>query len=288
MADGTVFMELSAGGRTVRIEGLGRHPLFGDSAGIEGWWSTPPSKVSSTERQTGHGAFPVADDEVLYSARTVTVHLNAHGGGRGAVISSMGEINAMAGRAVRLRVADASSDTYADGYLEVEWQAERARRTAAGTLTVVCPDPRRYATDAQVHALVPAGAGGEGGLLFDGAGCMEWPVTFAGEGAAQNAATLENAGTATAYPVIRVQGDFPDGVRIVDGAGGELRYAQPLAWQPLVLDCLSRTASINGVDVTRDLASRDFPTVPPGGTATLALMGSGNGSVEVELRDTYI
>ena len=285
---GQVYVEVSAGGRTARIEGIGRNPLTGSRDGIEGWWSTPESKVESTERGQGHGAYPVEGPSVLYSARTVTVHLSALADGRDALLATMGELNSMCSQAARIRVADAGSDTYADGYVDsVEWQAERDRRTATGSLTFVCPDPRRYTTAAQVEQLVP-GSGASGGLVFDAGGCMEWPVSFGGEASAQNVCTLENRGTATAYPVIRVQGDFPDGLRLSDGAGGELFYAEPLSMQPLVLDCLTRTATVRGVDFTRNVASRGFPEVPPGGSVTLALLSAGTGSVEVELRDTYI
>ena len=55
-----------------------------------------------------------------------------------------------------------------------------------------------------------------------------------------------------------------------------------------MVDCLSGTASVNGVDVTRNLTSRDMPEVAPGGTERVALVSPGVGSVSVEVRDTYI
>ena len=282
------YAEFSAGGETVRVEGLRLHDRVVSDEGIAGWRSTPQSKVESTERGQGHGAYPVEDASVLYSARTVTVNLHAAGEGRDGLVEAMGALHRMAGRTCRLRVVDGSDDTYADGYIDsIEWGEGVRGCSDSGSVTFVCPDPRRYSTAAQVEQLVP-GSGASGGLVFDAGGCMEWPVSFGGEASAQNVCTLENRGTATAYPVIRVQGDFPDGLRVSDGAGGELFYAEPLSMQPLVLDCLTRTAAVRGVDFTRNLASRGFPEVPPGGSVTLALLSAGTGSVEVELRDTYI
>ena len=284
----SAFVEFSAGGETVRVEGLRLSDRFVSDSGIAGWRSTPQSKVESTERGQGHGAYPVEGPSVLYSARTVTVNLVAAGDGRDALISAMGALHRMAGRALRLRVVDDGDDTYADGYIDsIEW-GEGVRADAdSGVVAFVCPNPRRYSTAAQVEQLVP-GSGSSGGLLFDAGGCLEWPVSFGGDVSGQNVCTLENRGTATAYPVIRAQGEFPDGLRVSDGSGGELFYAEPLSMQPLVLDSLARTATVNGVDFTRNLASRGFPEVPPGGSVTLALLSAGTGSVEVELRDTYI
>ena len=61
-----------------------------------------------------------------------------------------------------------------------------------------------------------------------------------------------------------------------------------LTLTPVTLDCLSRTASVAGVDASRLLSARGFPSVPAGGEVTLALTGTGTGTVAVEWRDTYI
>lgn len=40
--------------------------------GIEGWFSNPTAKVSSSERTTGDGSHRVVDSGVLYNSRTVS------------------------------------------------------------------------------------------------------------------------------------------------------------------------------------------------------------------------
>lgn len=57
---------------------------------------------------------------------------------------------------------------------------------------------------------------------------------------------------------------------------------------PLVLDSLTRTATVLGVDVTRALTARDFPTVPAQGSATIAANADGTGTATITIRDTYI
>ena len=67
-----------------------------------------------------------------------------------------------------------------------------------------------------------------------------------------------------------------------------LDYAQAVGNVPLVLDSRSRTASIGGLDVSRNLRQRGFPTVQPGGSLAVNLQSIGNGYVSVECHDTYM
>ena len=282
-----VYLTWDGGGAYLRGHSPGDYGLFVSGDGIEGWESSPEAKVSMTEMQAGDGAYPVDGRDVLYSARTVSINFHAHGRDRSHVQELMAEVSRACHRIVELRVVDAYQDTFCTGYVQPEFEAEWHGNWATGVLTVVCADPRRRATDALTFALAP-GTGSDGGVVFDSGGCLAWDVRFGGESGVTNTATMTNGGTSTAYPVMTAVGDFPDGFRIVCSDGGEISYPEPLSWQPVRFDSLTRTASINGVDVTRRLSSRHFPTVPPGGSATVSLFASGNGAVEVEVRDTYI
>jgi hypothetical protein len=103
-----------------------------------------------------------------------------------------------------------------------------------------------------------------------------------------NVATLRNDGTSTAYPIITASGDM-GGLVLTDAAtGAQLAWDGHVGAQPVVLDCLSRTASVAGVDASRLLSARGFPSVPAGGEVTLALAATGTGTVCAEWRDTYI
>lgn len=283
-----LFIELSGeDGHAVRIEASAGSLVASTVEALDGWYSTPDSKVESTSRQAGHGSYPVPSASVLYSSRTVTVDLLALGLTRGEVLAATEAVQRLAGQSITLRVADGGRDTYAVGYIETGWEPGRYAGVMDGTVTVVCPDPRRYSTEAHTAALMPLTADGMG-IVFDGDSCLKWPVQFAGDAEAGNSAVLANDGTSTAYPVITVQGLFPDGFTVTDGAGADIVYGAPVSYQPVVLDCMSRTASINGVDVTRNLSSRRFPTVEPGGSVMLRFVASGAGTCGVEVRDTYI
>lgn len=255
---------------------------------LSGWYSTPSAKVESTSRQMGHGDFPVTSDMVLYATRTVTIELAALGKSRAEVLGIMERVNRLAGQLVKLRVSDGERDTYAVGYIEQEWAAARYANAATGTLTVVCADPRRYGWEGKGAALMPV-TGTQGGVMFDQdtGNILTEPIQFHGETESGNTAVLTNDGTSTAYPVITVTGTWPDGVALTDGTGS-LTYDAPLTGQALVLDCMSRTASIKSVDVTRNIGLRDFPSVEPGGSIRLSCLSAGSGMVGIELHDTYI
>lgn len=284
-----VFAELSYGGTTVRMHGAatGADAIHLASDGIEGWWSSPDGKVSMTERGGGDGAHAVDGSRVLYSARTVTVHLFALAGSRDRVLALAGLVSSAMGRIVRLRVVDGASDTYVEGYAECEFEAARHENAMVGTLTVVCPDPRRISTAAHGAFMSPYASDTDGLQWSDGGGLLIPLAYGAGGDDIRNVCTVENRGTATAYPRIVAEGDM-DGLVITDnGTGRQIAYSLPVT-APVTFDSLTETASVNGVDTSRSLASRGFPTVPPGGTLTLSLHARGTGTVEVVSRDTYI
>lgn len=281
------YIELSNELTTVHF-GLCASPIIEGADSLDGWYSTPDSKVESTERQSGHGAFPVTKDMVLYSARTVSFNTSAIAGDRAKVLDTLEQIQLLAGSIVTIRVVDGERDTYATGYIETEWKPDRWFTASTGTITIVCPDPRRYATEGTQAFLSPM-TGADGGFMFDtDAGVvLSQPFQWAGDTEGGNVAVIENNGTTTAYPTLTVGGYWPNGV-IINTGSGQLSYGVRLYYQNLVLDSKSRTASINGVDVTRNLTSRDFPTVEPGETLRLSCNSAGTGGITVSIRDTYI
>jgi hypothetical protein len=293
MAD-TMYAEISFDGRVITILGHDTDSTPPDGlvmtdSGIQGWFGAPDIKVSQTERQTGNGAHDVPDDELLYAARTVTMGVAAVGDTRQEVIEATNRLLDAMGRTVSLRVADDGSDTHVDAaHCRIEWEADWAEGFHTGTLTVVCPRPERLSTAPCVGLMTPGGDSGLG-LVFDSTGVLGLPISFGTVSEATNACTVTNSGTSAASPLIEVSGDMPDGVTITDVATGrQLAYGQPVRWQPLVLDCRSRTASVAGVDVTRGLTVRQWPTVPARGSLSLAVSSGGTGTVKVTCHDTYI
>ncbi|MEK0215841.1 hypothetical protein [Bifidobacterium mongoliense] len=116
---------------------------------------------------------------------------------------------------------------------------------------------------------------------------LSYPLNYGTGGVASNVALLINQGSSKAFPVFTVTGPFTNGVQIQWG-GNALQYDGTIGAVPLILDSRSQTASMGGVDVSRNLSRRDFPMVPAGGSVSLRLMSAGTGWVTAVCRDTYI
>lgn len=277
---------IDGGGGAVRLGPPGGAPGL-HASGLAGWYGTPDGKWDLTERQLGDGAFAIEPSQVVYSSRTVTVDGYALGRTRAEALSSLAPLGAMAHRLVSIAVDDGVAETYATGALTAEVGKGVRGGAVTFTLTIVCPDPRRYGTDTLSATLVPGG-NADGGLDLTEER-LAWPLAWGESAASHSVATMHNAGTAVAYPTISIRGNIRDVTIAEPATGRELSISGYIGWQPIVLDCLSRTASIDGVDVTRRLGRRDFPSIAPGGDTTLALMCSGtNGNISIEWHDTYI
>ncbi len=285
------FAELSRDGETLRIHGHGTPGLCLTDGQIDGWWGTPDPKWSLTERQSADGAHAVMDEMALYSARTVTFDVVAIAADRAGVKELRDGVLSMAHGLVRLRVVDESEDTFCDGLLSVKADPKWLDASAKMTLALTCPDPRRLATAAETAVMLPASASLTAGLSYgEGGGGLAYPLSY-GEGAtdARNVCCVTNHGTSTAWPTLRVSRGMSDvEVRATcAGASSTLALAGTCTTE-VTIDCRARTAETAQTDVTRRLTGAGALAVPPGQTMRLTLATPGNGSVTVELRDTYI
>ena len=287
------YAEIHYGDRAVLLAGSKRQDrpdgLGITTEGLEGWRSTPEAKVTLTERASGNGAHDIAPSEILYSARTVTIHWVALAEQHDAVIASLNLLLSAAGQMVRLRVVDGADDTYATGYVTVSSDAAWHEGRMVGTMTVVCPRPERLSwlsTDVQVYPVSST----SGGLFYGDKGLgLVYPLSYgATAGSPQSVALLRNRGSATAYPVITVTGPMPDGVLLVGSDGRSVQWSGSVGRVPLILDSRTQTASMGGVDVSRLLTRRGFPLVPAGGSLSVQLMTPGDGWATISVHDTYM
>ena len=291
----------------------------------KGWYSHPDLKVSSVARGMGDGDFDVEDAAVLYAQRTVTIGVAAVAESRDGALALTRSVGALAHRNVRIRVIDGGdddsdvavigshvmtvdgetlsvdgrvedaheradeNDTWSVGYLRATWdKLDEAGSMVVGSITVVCPDPRRLSTTVRTGRML-GGAASTMGLVFDAKGNLSWPVSFGGSGAVQSLCVIGNRGTSTAWPTIAIGGSSPNGWSVTDVATGEaVSSRQDPVWNPIVLDCMRGTARQGGVDVTRRLDARRFPSVGPGGTLQLALEADAGCTCEVTSYDTYV
>ena len=284
---------LSWDGGSVEFDGGTFAPqegLYIAKAGVEGYYSTPALKVNAVERSNGDGTHRVAEEDIHYAARTVLVHYLAFGEGRARILDALESLARAAHKLVRFRLLDGGRDTYVEGY--TSWNTDpgfQDRATSDHVLTIVCSgDPRRYSSTTRGVQLLPAWSG-NGGLYYGAQGSgLQYSLTYGTQATgALNIQTLENMGTATAYPIITAYGHL-DSVRI-DWDGKTLEYRAPVDAVPLILDCNGAgAASMGGVDVSRNLSYRAFPTIPSQSTTTFILQSSGTGFVNVESHDTYL
>lgn len=289
------FAELSASGlEPVRFEGSGDLDcLCIAKGGIEGWWSTPAAKVNVTARGQGDGGHDVSEDDISYASRTVTLHWNANASSRDALLALTDSVRRLVHRQVTMRVVDGNEDTYCSGgYMVLTQQPDyRSGSIADSTITIVFERPERLSSTPQRYQLLPSIESDHVGLSYGDSGKgLAYPLSY-GKAAvdARNVCTLTNNGSSRAYPVFTVQGPWPNGVQLTfPGLDMSLDYAQAVGNVPLVLDSRSRTASIGGLDVSRNLRQRGFPTVQPGGSLAVNLQSIGNGYVSVECHDTYM
>lgn len=257
---------------------------------LNGWYSTPDAKVKLTERASGDGAHDVSESDIIYSTRTITADYRILADSRSKLLAHERELLSLAHQQVKFRVTDDASDLFVSGYVDSvvkdKSQQNLAKQTETGAITIVCPRPERLAWSPLQTQLFPVSVM-QGGLQYNSGKGLSYPLNYGTGGIASNVALLLNQGSSKAYPVLTVTGSFPNGVQIQWG-GNALQYDGTIGAVPLILDSRSRTASMGGVDVSRNLSRRDFPVVPAGGSVSLRLMSAGTGWVTAVCRDTYI
>lgn len=286
--------------------------------GLSGWLGTSSAKVDLVERAAGDGAHDVMDAQILYAARTVSVDyrlLPAGSADRDGLLAMQAMIRRMLHRTIAVRVQDAGSDLTATGYvdsIDVTQSAQNINRQYVdGQINIVCPRPELLSFSPQRLQLLPLSSDGEGLSYGDkletwwtgepnnspsvlsvspGSAGLVYPLDYgrdAGDG--RNRGVVTNHGTSAAYPIVTIEGDFPDGVSLQLGGADTVTYEQPVwAAAPLVLDFRSRTASVQGADMTRWVTQRGFVPVPPSGSMSVVLRSQGSGYVTVQLPDTYV
>lgn len=287
---------LSGGGHEVRLYGGNYEGPGLALTGLDGWYQTPDSNVTVTARGQGDGGHDISADDILYEARCVTISYRVlAGSNRSRALSELAKLDMLVHQTVTCRVIDDGQDTCCSGGYYVRSLDQKIQnplwQNLTGDITLVFERPERLSSQAQRFQLLPSMDSVRVGLSYgtNDKG-LAYPVSYGVAAAdARNVGLIVNGGSSRAYPTFTCQGPWPDGVQITfPGLGLLLDYSQPIYDVPLVLDSRSRTASIGGLDVSRNLRSRGFPIVPAGGSVSVNLQSVGSGYVTVETRDTYM
>ena len=264
---------LTADGESVTLHG-GAFAGHGIAlTGLSGWYQTPDAKVTVTSRGQGDGGHDIVADNVMYDARVVTVGYRIIAGSdREEALRQLALLDKLVHRLVTCRVIDDGQDTCCSGGYYVRSLEQKIQnplwQNLSGDITLVFERPERLSTTAQRCQLLPSISSDRVGLFYGSAARgLAYPLSYGTAAVdARNVCTLVNNGSSRAYPVFTVQGPWPDGVQLTFPVlDMSLDYSQAVGSVPLVLDSRSRAASIGGLDVSRNLRQRGFPTVPPGG-----------------------
>jgi len=293
----TFRITLSHGDESVTFDGAGARSgsmFHVRRDAIEGLWSSPASKVSLTERETANGASPISDGETLYAARTVVIPF--------AIQSNYNHTDLIRARIllgrligwhdVRMDINDDSDETVLQGYIEAKYSDIPYDHADTGTITLVCPDPRRVSKNASTVTLNTSSSSLSGLSFSTSNAGLVFPINFGQTGNTGNTGMIVNNGSYVSTPVITAHGWLDNGLTIhwntSDGNEGDLSFNGNVGNVPVTINTDTHSAIMGGLDVSYLLGSRDWPRIPAGGSCSFALLASGNGWVTVQSHDTYM
>lgn len=289
---------LTANGSSVTLHGDGDWQGPGIAlTGLTGWYATPDPKITVTARGQGDGGHDIAESDILYSARVVTIGYRVIAGTRQEALDLLAQLDRAVHGLVTCRVIDQGQDTQCvGGYYSRSLEQKIQNplwQNLSGDITLVFERPERVTAEARRIQLTAQHVSMAGGGLDYGTNRtgLRYPLSYGlkAEGSGTNVGVLTNQGSSRAYPVFTVNGPMPDGVRLdFPGLQQSIHCTQPVNDVPLVLDTRTRTASIGGQDVSRTLDERGFPTVPANGSINVVLSSLGSGFVDCAIQDTYM
>lgn len=288
---------LTGNNRTITLDGSQDYRGPGIAlTSIQGWYEPPNPKVNTISRNDGDGGHDINPQDILYEARVITLGYRIIAGpDRALALRLLADIDRLVHGLVDCRVIDQGRDAYCAGgyYARSLDQAVQnpAWQNMTGSITLVFERPEILSFRPQRYQLLPSIESDRVGLSYGSAAKgLAYPLSYGTAAVdARNVCTLVNDGSSRAYPVFTVQGPWPNGVQLTfPGLDMSLDYSQAVGSVPLVLDSRSRAASIGGLDVSRNLRQRGFPTVPAGGSTAVNLQSVGDGYVTVECHDTYM
>jgi hypothetical protein len=246
----------------------------GEGEGLDGWFDGPPTIRDGKRRLWTHGRF---SERGYRDSRIITV--------QGLVLASSDAGAAAAQEAITGVIADGSADTftvndsitgtrYCQVYLadgtgpKVRWITDR---TARYMIQLEAPDPRKYGTP--VSGSTPPVEPG-GGLGFDMFTQNTLGILDFGSVGQAGTVTIQNTGTANAYPKFTVAGEILVGFDIKEvSTGYTLRYSAAVAdGSTVILNARDATVTQGGADRSVFLTRREWTLLAPGETATYMLL----------------
>lgn len=230
----------------------------------EGLFDGPSMRVSSEPRPGGHGGF---QSPGYQTPRTVTLAGMVVAPSEGALLVAIAALSRT------MADGDMGSLVWSEGDVAWELGVQRTMirterldvRAARWQAVLLAPDPRKYGPTQTLTA--GARVAGSGGLAYP----LAYPLAY-GIAPSGGVVSLVNSGSAPSEPVITLLGPVLAGTEITHvETGRRLRYEFDA--DTLVLDCKAGLCTTGGQDRTGNLSARDWFSVAPGATATLAWNG---------------
>lgn len=229
----------------------GQHVKLGK---LDGWWDSPASTGTVTQKVNGHGAFL---GPAFYTPRVVQMQARIDGFGAADSMATARQImEAISLDALsEVAVTDEAGTLYANVRQEGDPLLARSGNRVTVSLSVLAPDPRRYGPWQQASTGLPIASGGFSLPVT-------LPIVMTGTGAA-GALALVNDGDVDAPLLLTVSGPCPP-FAISDQDGRQLVYSGEAlaAGRTLVIDTENRTALLDGV--ANRVVTGSWPLLRPG------------------------
>lgn len=237
---------------------------FRCTASLAGWGDAPAIRSGITDKAQQDGGW---DASGYYSPRVVTIAGEVLQTSHAAAKAVADQLTALTPRSLHELVVDnsalgpRSALVRITGGAALEWVGPVRFRY---TITVTAPDPLKYGPATFASTSLSGSAGGAG-LTYPLAYPLDYGVA---PGTTPGALSVANAGTASYWPRLRIDGPVPNPRVTLVETGDTIRYGATLAaGQWLDIDCANRRVLLNGQVSVRHLitSSGSWLAIPTGG-----------------------
>lgn len=248
---GAVQVELVGAPVIGRVAPGGQHVKLGK---LEGWWDSPATTGTVTQKVNGHGAFL---GPAFYGPRILNAEARVDGFGPGDSLAVARQIVSALSVDVlnRLYVTDELGTLQTDVRQEGDPVLVRSGNRMIVSLSMIAPDPRRYGSLNAVSTGLPVSMGG-----------FTLPITLpvsTGGTSVDGTLFATNEGDIETPGVFIVLGPVPAGTTITAQDGSQLVLMDAVdAGRQLVIDTGARTSLLDGV--AHRTVTGTWPIIRPG------------------------
>lgn len=258
--------------------------FFLDSAALVGWDDGVGARRQVTQRPVTNGDFP---DIATMAARSLTLTGTARANTPQDLHAMRDQLMGLLsdGQYTQIAVQNSAGTRYATvGQDNTPSWVQHADTFASFKLDLFQPDPRIYGEQHMISIYgAPTAAAG-----------LDYTLTYPLDyhtAVSQQTQYIFNNGNADAWPVFTVAGNFYGGFTITDNLGHKITYMGDASlYASVVIDTAAGTATQGGQDRSTLLTSRDWFSVPAGGSIQPSFnpVNGATGWCDIIYRDTWL